>query len=239
MLMTTKADVINGCYSQMRISGLTVNPTPELTKKALSRLEDLMYELEARNICLNFNFESTPDPSSLTHVHPSAKGMMESNLAIRLIPDFNKVVPQALYGIASGTLSTVSSIAARENTRRVQYSRRMPRGSDATLRFNRWQRFQRPPTLPTNECATKNLRKDEVEDYSEDFTTYLEGETISSYTITADTGLSILSNSQDDPFINYTIKGLSNDNALQKVVITVTTSTGRIEKRDINFGLTS
>ena len=88
--MSTKGEVINDAYSQMRISGLTVTPSPELQSKALSRLEAFMGELEINNVCLEYNFTQVPDPSDETGVIQPFFLMMSTNLAVRLVPDFNK-----------------------------------------------------------------------------------------------------------------------------------------------------
>ena len=65
--MTTKADRINSAYSKLRISGLTVDPSPEDLSLALMTFENMMSELEmGRNICMDYNFEVDPDPNSIT-----------------------------------------------------------------------------------------------------------------------------------------------------------------------------
>jgi hypothetical protein len=65
----TKVDLISGAYSKLRISGLTVQPTPEDLELALTRLENTMAEIEgARNICLGYNFEDQPDPNSVSNI---------------------------------------------------------------------------------------------------------------------------------------------------------------------------
>ena len=64
---------------------------------------------------------------------------------------------------------------------------------------------------------------------------------ISSYTIEADTGLTIVSDSNEDPDINYQISAVGNDgissDALLQVKIIITTDTGRVTTRIINFEL--
>ena len=123
--MTTKVDIINGAYTQMRISGLTVDPTPEDVEVALDRLEDMCAELEdSRNICIGYNFEEQPDPNSLTDTKRKYSHMLKTNLAMRLLHDFGKVPPPTLANQASQSLSTASSAVAAENARGVQYTRR-------------------------------------------------------------------------------------------------------------------
>ncbi len=238
--MTTKSQIINSAYSQMRISGITVDPSPEHLELALERLEDMAAEFEARNICLNFNFEDVPDPASLTNTPRVYNQMLKTNLAVRLIPDFNKVVPQTLMAQASQSLASSSGISAREILREVQYPRRMPRGS-GNNRVNHYRRFQYPNTMPPISCSTNRLTIGEQNDYQESFETYLGDESIASYVITADSGLMIISDSNATPYINYRVKAQENtgDGVFQQVKITITTSTGRIETSFIDFEVTS
>ena len=238
--MTLKSEIINGAYSRIRVSGLTVQATPEDVALALDRLEDLAAELKSMNICIGYNFESTPDVNSESEVERKFKSMLESNLAVRVLSDFGKQVPQSLGLLASGTLSTAASITASKSIQEVQYPQRMPIGS-GNSRSGQYRRYQPPSQLPPNECATHIIKIGEVSDFEESFKTYLSGETIASYVITADSGLSVESSSNDDPIISYRVKALTNtsEGVWQQVKIKATTSAGRIEIRVINFEVQS
>lgn len=238
----TKIAFIQGAYSQMRISGLTIDPSSEDITTALKRLENLAAELDARNICTGYNIEISPNPNDLTNVDQKFWHMFETNLAVRLIPDFGKQVPQTLFTQATQSLSTASSIVAAENIRQVEYPRRMARGSGNDLRFNRWQRFQRPDRLPPNECATNVLLISDINDYEESFESYLGAtEDIASFTISADPGLKLISSSNASPLIKYRVESIDNvgDGRWQQVKIVVTTDLGRITTRLINFEVLS
>jgi len=233
----TKADIVQGMYSQLRISGLTVDPTPEDTGLALIRLEDMMDEFFGRGLCLGYNFEDTPKTTSPHGLARKYRHMAQTNLALRVIPDFNKVVPQELSLQAKQSFSVVSGMVALDTLRSVQAPRRMARGSGNTLRYNRWQRFNRPAHLPDNDCTTKNIVTGDINDFNEDFTSYLEGETIASFTIEATTALKVVSSSNTDTVISYRIEALNpaTSGAGQSVVLTVTTSTGRVHTHSIGF----
>ena len=182
--MSTKNDVIQDAYSRIRISGITIDPSANDVSTALDRLESMMSEL---SFCVGYNFEETPDLNSLTKVDRKYRGMMQANLAIRLIPDFNKEVPPILYSLASALLSSASSKVAAENIRQVQPSSRMPVGSG---RRSRYQHFEKPASLPSHDCAGHAMSLNEVNDYTESFTSYLDPEeVVSSFTVTAETGL--------------------------------------------------
>lgn len=237
-----KVDIISDAYSQLRISGLTVQPTPEDLEIALMRLENMMAEWESRNICTGYNFEDTPDPNSDLNVKRAYWHCLATNLAVRMVPDFNKEVNQVLFSQASASLSNLSGRVALDRLNQVQYPRRMARGSGNTLRYNRWARYYRNTFNTPNQCSTIDMFIGDIDDFVEHFDAYLDsGETIASYTITADPGLGIQSDSNNTPDINYRIKATapSADNATfgQLLTIVVTTSTGRVETRQTIFNL--
>jgi len=235
--MTTKSRIVNSAYAQMRISGLTVDPTPEDLELALDRLEDMCAELEGNNLCLHYNFEDTPDPATKTGVDKKFNHMLKTNLAIRLLADFGKMPPISLVAQANQSVSRASGMVAAENLRQVQPSRRMPRGSGH--RYNRFRRFQIPANLPPNECSTNQLTVGEIQDYEEDFQTWLGAETISSFTISSDSRLTVSNSTNNDPLISYRVEALAGDSSgdWQQVKITVVSSGGREEIRLINFQL--
>lgn len=234
--MTLKSETINDAYSQLRISGLTVNPSSEDNTLALRRLESMADELEGRNMCMGYNFEETPDPNSQLGVGGKFEYMFSTNLALRLAVDFGKQIPPSLSTLASSSMSSASSAIAAENIRQVQPSRRNPIGS-GNHRNTRYRRFQYPDPLPPNECATNKLFIGNTRDYVEPFDVYLGNETISSYVITSDSGLTVVSDSKTDTAISYRVNAVDNSTQgiWQQVKITITTNTDRVETRLINF----
>ena len=238
--MQLKVDVINGAYSQIKISGITVKPTPEEVELALSRLESMMHEFASRNIDVGYNFEESPDPSSLTNADPSAFYMMQSNLAVRLVSDYGKNAPPTLVSGAISSLSSVSSSSARRFVKEVSYPNRMARGSGNTLRYNRWARFYRDPPEAPSETNTNVLNLGDVNSYTESFSQYLnEGENIDSYIITSDIELTISNDSNTNTAINYTVTVddslTTTTTGFQRVVIQITTTDSRVTSRQINF----
>lgn len=238
-----KVDFINDAYSQLRINGLTVNPTPSDLELALMRLEDMAAEFHTRNIIVGYNFEDEPDPNTPSNVIRGYKQAFATNLALRLIPDFNKDPSGILILQASQSLSNMSGRVAMERLNQVQYPRRMGRGSGNTLRYNRWARFYRNVTLGTNNGATNTMFIGDINDFVEHFDAYLDSaETISSFDIVTDPSLTLVSSSNDSPDISYRIE--SGDLTTNQtpsgplVTIIITTSTGRVETRQIQFVLT-
>jgi hypothetical protein len=124
----------------------------------------------------------------------------------------------------------------------VPYPSRMPRGSGSSLRYNRWQRYYQPTATAPTSAETITMYIDDINDFVEHFDSYLaSGETISSYTIEADNGLTIVSDSLSTPDISYRIQADGNNDTASddylEVKIVATTSTGRKETRIINFRL--
>ncbi len=225
----------------MRISGLTVTPTPADVGIALVRLEDMMDEFFGRGLCLGYNFEDSPQTTSPHGLARRYRHMAQTNLAMRVIPDFNKVVPQELSLQAKQSFSSVSGMVALDTLREVQAPRRMPRGSGNTLRYNRWQRFNRPAHFPINDCTTKDIITGDINDYKQGFESYLEDETIASFTIEATTALRLVTSSNTDTIVSYRIEALNpaTSGTGQSVVITITTNSGRVHTHSIGFVLES
>jgi hypothetical protein len=241
--VTTKNDIIQDAYQEVRISGLTINPRPSDEVLALNRLEMFMSEmLKAKNMKFGYNFETNPDVNSPTGVDLSLKPFMVYNLAVRLIPAFNKQVPQQLMMLARSSASSASAISARQNTRQVQPSTRMPVGSGNRFRDLYGSRYSIPESQAPVSWATNNIEVGETQDYEEDFEAWLEGNTIASFTIAVDPRLTVDSSSNTNTRVEYTVTATGNKAAspeLQYLKLTVTDSAGRVQIRLINFEVTT
>lgn len=235
MPSNTKGDLINGAYSQLRISGITRNPTPEDLELALDRLEGMASQTPFSRT--GYAFEDEPDPNTPHNVPRKYWQGFTTNLAVRLMPDFGKgeKLDQSLLRQANASLSYMSAGTAR--VQRTQYPPRMPMGSGS-----RWGRFFIPVEVAPVSPETVRMYIDDIRSFSESFAAYLlDGETISSYTIDSDTGLTITADANADPDITYTIRAdgssSSGGDPLLEVKIVITTSGGRKETRIINFEL--
>lgn len=238
--MSTKAQTINNAYARLRISGLTSSPTPSDIVLALHRLETMMAEFYGQwSMNINYNFEDVPDVNSLTLVDLQYQNMMESNLAVRLAPDFGKEAPPLLTGQASQSFSGALGVVAQQNARQIQPPRRMPIGSGNTFRGLWWNRYAQPVPLAPVGPTTNYITQGETLDYREDFSAFLGSATISSYTIVADPLLTIDTSANATPEITYTITAPTSPTSTygpyQLVQITITDSTGRVLIRLINF----
>ncbi len=236
-----KVDRITAAYSKLRISGLTVLPNPSDLELALNELEIMMAELASRGIEVGYNFEEVPDPNSDLNVPIEFWNMISTNLATRLVPDFNKDASPVLFAQASQSLSQASAICARNRIQQVAYPARQPVGSGNRV-YARWQRFYtNQPGLPPNEPATQYIMQGETNDFNESFAAYLRtDEFIDTFEVTSDTGLKVISSSMLDGVITYRLNAPVDIAAgnWQQVKITVTTTIGRVDIRIINFNVT-
>ena len=244
MAQYLKGDCVNNAYTELRISGLTSQPGPGELAVALRRLEGMANEYLKRNICVGYNLEDDPDANSSAGIPPEYQETFELCLARRLLSTFgkgamDKVDPELLKR-QSALFSFLSSSTAPK--RQTQPGSRMALGSGNTLRNFRNRRFFRPiPRVPIA-CASNKMVVGKTQDFTEHFDSFLiDSETIASYTIDADTGLTIVSSSLSSPDVLYRINAAGSssersDTFLQ-VLIIATTSTGRIEPRTINFEL--
>ncbi len=240
-----KADIINNAYSELRISGLTVSATPGDNILALRKLESLAHELQARNIRVGYNFEDIPDPGSPSGILPQYQYSISIILAVRLLSDFGKGVQP------DPTLMQSYSIAASfigANTVRIKEvapSSRMPIGSGSRRRWAGYSNFypqvaQAPNSAKTLEMWVGDISPELVEDFQDILET---GEDVVSYTITADSGLSLASDTLETPVIKYRVEALGNpvgsdsNRIYQRVVIKVETTTGTKQTRYINFNV--
>ena len=234
--MTTKIDFINAAYSRARISGLTVEATPEDITLALNRLENMAAQWEGLNICTGYKFEDTPLSTTLHNVPRQFWNAYESNLAVWILSDFGKGLQPTTTLVIEQKTSFSQLSAQTAKVRQTQYPSRQPRGS--TSRYNRWQ-FYIPVDQAPNECATNTMYLGDIDDFTEHFESYLQlSETIASYTIEAETGLTIVSDSLSSPTISYRISATGdNADSLVKVTIVATTDDSRVTTRIINFTL--
>ena len=211
MAKALKIDIINDSYSQLRISGITVDPTPENIQLALNRLEGMAAEYEDRGMCGGYNFTDEPDPND------------ESGIPLK----FRQLLSQASQ--ASSNLS-----ARTFQLRPTQHPRTMPLGSGNTRRTLQWRRYYPEIAQPPIECATVQMRVGDINDFTESWAEYLNAnETLDSYTVEVTTGITMQTQSLAAPIISYRIK--ADTEGFNAVEFTVLTSDGRVDVRTVNF----
>ena len=136
--MKTKIDLVNDCFSMLLRTGVTVDASPEDITLALNRLEDIMAELESRNMITGYNFEDDPQPDSPSGLENWMNQAISLFLAKRVWPDFG---PEDVNpALAVNATTAMSNLCARlANVRRVNYAERMPLGSGNQP----WQQYRK------------------------------------------------------------------------------------------------
>jgi len=231
-----KVDFLNEAFSQLRISGITINPSVEELEKALERLEDMASEIPFSQT--GYYFEEDPDPNTPHNVPRKYWQGFKTNLALRLMPDFGKGFnpDKSLVSQANASLSSIYAGTAQRP--QIQYPSRMPSGKGTA----RWSRFFVPSAVAPISPETVRMYIDDVQDFIESFAAQmLSGETISSYTIEADTGLTIGGDVSGDSTVSFTVTATGTSDtggdALLELKIQITTSEARKITRIINFEL--
>ena len=234
----TKGDIINRAFSTLRISGITVDPSPEDLALALVKLENMAAEFAGRNIRTGYLLEDDPDPGTPHNMDRKFWNSYDVLLAVRLMPDYGKgATPDVtLIRQASAGFSFLSSLTA--TIKQVQYPSRMPVGSGASVGSKFFGKVVEAP----NAVPTRIMYIGDITTFVEHFDSYLEtGEDVASHTIAASTGLTITADALATPDVTYTIQAVGNGdgsaNSLLQVKIVATTTTGRKETRIINFKL--
>lgn len=231
-----KVDIILDAYSQLRISGITRSPTPEDLELALQRLEDMAASWSTTSEDGGYFFEEEPDPNSPSGIIRGYKQAYATNLAVKLIPDFNKPVPPTLMANASAELSNMVGRIAAERIRQVDYPSRMPIGSGTANRYSRWARFYRNSGEIPLSSTSVTMFVGDTKDFTESYGANLfDGETVDSYTLIVDSALTVISDSLSSPDITYRVRATApaGDKAsnVQQITVIAVTSGGRTISR--------
>lgn len=172
----TKVQIVNDAYSRLRISGISLDPSAEDVQIALDRLENMAWTFHDR-MATGYNFEEDPDPNSAAGIPRKYMEAFATNLALKLIPDFNKAVPQALVQQARGTMSLMSNSAF--TPMRTPYPSRQPVGS-GNRRWLWWRQYY-PSTINLTGVENTRQDKDTKQAYVFDFQSHLNGEIIDTF----------------------------------------------------------
>ena len=232
----TKVELVNRAYKQLRISGLTTQPQPEEIQDALETLEDMMQEFKSRNICSSYVFEQAPLPNTDSRLEPQYNQAVETNLAVRLVDMYGLEIPRTLNTQAIQSLSNWSARSARVNP--VNSPNTMPRGSGNTFRFSNWRRFTHQANNAPISCSTFQMKLLEINNFPYSFVDYLnDGETIVSWKTKVDNGLDLLNIAEADGVFALNVKALYE--GYNGILLTITTSEGRVNPQALNFNVTN
>ncbi len=231
-MATTKIDHVRKAYEQLVISGITTEVSPEEAVIGIERLEDMMEEFCARNICSNWLFEDDPNPNTNPELERRYNYAVETNLALRLCAIYGKEPSSTLARGAMQSLSNWSALSSKTNE--ILPPRRQPRGSGNTFRYENWIRFYRFENNAPISCDTFEIKEGQEDFYLVDFDNFLlANNTITEFTIDSTPGIDVLESTQVGSAINLKCRGVVA--GYNTVTITVTTSAGRINPQLVNF----
>jgi hypothetical protein len=236
MTTRTKGYIVDEAFNLLAISGLTTVPTAGEVERALNRLEDMMYELQSRNICSSYVFEDFPDANTESGIHPAFTNAASTNVAARIASSYGRPLTGDIALQARQSMSNWSARTARVNP--INPPSRQPRGSGNTFRWQNWYRYYRIEDNAPISCSTLEIKVDEINGFIIDFSLYLkENEVISSYTKEVTNGLELLADSNTDTTINLEqVKGVQG--GYNTILLTITTDLGRVNPHVVNFNVT-
>jgi len=100
----TKSDIVEQAFNELRISGLTVNPSPEDNKLALQVLERMAIAWGNQGLLVSWDkstYITDPDPQDDSGIEDWALEGFAQNLALKLCPAFGKQAARELYSLAA------------------------------------------------------------------------------------------------------------------------------------------
>jgi hypothetical protein len=237
--MILKVDIVLAAYEELRISGLTSNPTPKEIESAVRRLDNMMLGWKNKNLCLSYirsESYSDIDPNQDSGINDVDMFAIVANLAKNLCAMFGKAChPQTMMDAKEGYDNLFSAVAPeRESDPYQSLGSGRPFGNTYAWRH----KFQSNDKNAPDDCETFNLLVGQTDYYSVDFNRYLlDGNTINSFIVEDGEGVSVTDSAESNGFINLEVKGLIAGFAPIKITVTSTPS-GRVIPYTVNFNVT-
>ena len=174
-MIVTKGDLISGTYSLMRISGLTVDPTPEDSTLALQVADDYAEELKGDGLDLKWqppaNYGES-DPADTSGLTTEMAGPFKKLLMTELVLAFGREITPTLSMIANKGMRALENIVVSVPI--ANNPPTLPFGSGNEWDYND-RRFYSEPAV--NNDAYYGFSGD-IFNYTEDFSDWLVDETL-------------------------------------------------------------
>jgi hypothetical protein len=238
--MTTKNELVLSAYEELRISGLTSDPSSEDIKLGVKRLDMMILGWQNLGLCLSYVrsvsfFDTDPNQDSgLNDVNAHAVIL---NLAKTLCPAFGKQLhPDTRAEARKSYLGLFSSDLTYREPDHYQ-----PTGSGHSFGYGYDDRFRfqaKADNAPEN-CDTMDIIIGQTDFYTIDFTNEVEeveGDSISSFTVEDGQGVQVNQSTQDGNTIILDCTGLTEGYA--PVKITASFALGRVLPQTISFNVT-
>ena len=172
-MIVTKGNLVSGTYALMRISGLTVDPSPEDNTLALQVADDYAEELKGSGLDVGWQYPveyGQSDPSDNSGVTTQIAGPFKKMLMRELVLAFGRETTQTLEMISNKGMRALENILV--NVPDAQNPSTLSIGSG-----NEWGRLDRTfySEPPINNNAYYGFKGD-VYNYTEDFSQWLVDE---------------------------------------------------------------
>lgn len=185
----TKVDIVNGTFSLMRISGITVNASPKDISDAIQVADDFAAQLKVHNIDVGWIQPAeygASDPNDNSGLVAGLAGAFKKILAVELLPYFGKPVTDVLASLARDGMKTIEQYCV--SVPNSQFGTTLPIGSGNEYDNNWNTAFFNTPTDPNAERFIVN----EVTTYQVDFSDFVLDESLESVAwVSSDGGLFI------------------------------------------------
>jgi hypothetical protein len=225
----SKASLVNGTYALMRISGLTVNPTPEDVTIGLQVADDYSQELLADGLDIGWQYPTeygVSDPDDNSGLTPQMAGPFKKLLYVQLCSYFGKEVPQTVAVTSMAALRTLEQLLV--NVPDAQNPPTLPFGSGNENDYRDRSFYNEPPV---NNNANYVFKGD-IDEYSHDFSNWLVDETLVSVVwANPDSGITISSDTFDDTIAMADLTFVNTGGSFVTITATKTSSAEQLTIR--------
>lgn len=227
MATPAKIDLIIGAYQLLRISGLTVDPTPEDVSIALNVMDDYGAQLSTmyETGYIQPDEYNQSDPNDQSGIDREIASAFKKMLAVELATFFGKEITR--------TLATISEKAERAlqqhlvSVPNAQNPATLPLGSG-----NEWDyRTDKFYPEPNNDDGAVDKFENEVFQLNQDWTSFVGGNLLSSVTYENDSGIDLTNSSFDDTDSTSTTTVSFNRRGQFQLCVSAADDTGNVETR--------
>ena len=182
-MQITKGALVNGAYTTLLISGITVNPTADDISKALSYADDIAGQMRENGLDIGWQYPSTyggstqNDTSGLSF---ATAGAFKKILAVELLPAFAKQITPELLKLYNDAMRTIEKYCV--SVPEAQFPGTLPIGSGSEYGISD-NKFSYTPAVNNDAIY---VYKDDVLNVDYDFSTWLIDSSLSTVTWTAE-----------------------------------------------------
>lgn len=236
--MITKNELVIDALEQLKISGLTVSASPSEITSAIRRMDSMIAAWQNQGLCLSYNKSagySSIDPLQNSGISESDALAVVLNLAKTLSPSYGKQPDLMTINEAKTAyegLFSVELISREPDTFQPVGAGNLIWG--VSTEFN----FQSPEPEAPIDCSVNDMVVGETGVVTTDFESYLlevDGDTIASYTTDDSEGVKLLGDSLSGSIVTMDVE--ASIIGFGQIIVTVTTSSGRILPRAVKFNV--